>query len=704
MMAGRFLKIRKVRCFLRAKIVFCFFSVFLLSPCAHSQDGFSGGGAADAENADVESALVYLNRASAFLNSGDVEFAHTAVNDGISCSDTVADLFYLQAVLYSKEGYPLADVLASAHEAFQDGRHWFRFDREIAAVFTAGLLVETARYQEALALLNGGSSRASADADSLRCRIYYASGNIPAAREMISMALKRWSSDIRFPLLFFQFENPVDSTGGFGRGPDVFQAFEIATEIVASWNILHNADADASLSLQALPFVASVDPDAASMIVRRLWYMGGREALPDDLAPAAVTAAFREGLLGGSEAVDAFFERRADGIALQDLLAFCSAALVDVNDAAACEEIAAVLSAYDGVVFDDVSGDRVPDSFVSYKQGRPYSAVYDVNQDGYQDMVVDCAFGEPVSLVIPGVDFSVEYRSYPSPSMVKTGDTVYSMRPNGFAVSPISVRPFDFGFLTSDFFFLSPDAGFAPPDKARLAEAAVSSMETTSGSDGGEIRVETVYDEFGRPFSVRKTRDGSVFSDCVYRDGLPFEERLDEDGDEYFEKRVFYDGGGRIVSLSVDVDKDSAPDYTENFNDDGSVLVCWYEDGASDPAVRWTKMPDGRASAVWLHPETAIPVTVVFQNAGGPQENENAFTVTYRGETRDIVYDGESGFWWFERVPAGSREIASSVAAAINQTDSPVVSVYVPVETGIVYVVKAGGKTFAEFMYDNRSE
>lgn len=649
------------------------------------------------ESDDVDSALVYLNRAYSFYTSGKFEYAHTAVNEGISCSDTVADLFYLRALLYEEENYPAADILKSASEAFEKKRTWFRFDPGPAAVFTSDLLVETRRYQEALSLLDSRVLYPSPDADLLRCRIYYSEGAVSVARNFFTAASKRWSSDDRFPLLFFQFEEPLLDTDS----PEKL-VMETASWIISAWNIVFNPDVSAELSLAAVPFINTLDSDSARMVMRRIWYMDGTKSLPDYYAAKAVLEAFKAGLIAGEEAVNTFFEYSASGISLRDLSAFCSAAL---NDEEACVKIAEKLSQYDGLISEDSNNDCIPDSFVSYRLGRPSSAVYDLNQDGYQDMIIECGFGEPVSVIIPSGDIAVEYDTYPFPSSVKTGSMMYSLRRKSVQISPVEPAQFNFGFLTSSFFFLNPSEDFVFPSHKNLASAAVSSVAaeyepsfSEQENAYNEIFMETVYDGQGNPLSSRQIKNGAVFSRTVYKNGIPFESERDENGDNFFERKIFYDDEGKVLSISVDTDCDKFPDYTENFNEDGSLHISWFEDGKFLPAVQWTKMPDGSSSAVWLHPETSIPVTVLFQDGDG-KETGGSFTVSYRGNSRKIIYDEASGFWWFDNIPQKSIEIASLVNSRINLIDSPVVSLTVELEKGFVYVVKIGGRIFAEIIY-----
>ncbi len=674
-MAKQFFKIPS---FVFLKIVFCFLVLFSSFRYLNAQTGTD----------DVENALVYFDRAYSFYNSGNLEFAHTALDEGISCSDTVADLFYLRALLYTEENYPAADILNAASGAFAGNRTWFRFDPAPASVFTAGLLVETGRCQEALRILDTWALHPSPDADLLRCRIYYGEGALPAARGFLASSLKRWSSDYRFPLLFFQFESrglSADASGG--------QVMETAAEIISSWNIIFNPDVNPELSLAALPFIKAVDEDSALMVLRRIWYMDGRKSLPDYCVPRAVVEAFSAGLIAGEEAVDAFFECGDYGFSVSDLSGFCAAA---ADDEEACIKTAERLSEYDGIISDDSNNDLIPDSFVSYRLGRPASAVYDLNQDGYQDIIVECGFGEPVSVIMPSGDIAVEYDSYPFASSVKSGNTLYSIRPKALRISPVEARPFDFGFLTPSFFFLSPVDGFAFPSSGSLASASVSSMETLE-EEGAEISVETVYDGQGRPLHSMQVREGDVFSRTVYKNGIPFESERDDDGDNFFEKKIFYNGEGDIISISVDSDGDKIPEYTENFNGDGSLHISWFEDGLSVPSVQWTKMRDGSSSAVWLHPETSIPVTVLFQPGNSPA-GMDTFTVSYRGGSREIFFDSVSGFWWFDNIPEGSSGIASAVNSMLDRENSPVVALSLESGNGFVYVVKVGGKIFAEFI------
>lgn len=647
--------------------------------------------------ADTEAALAYLDHAAARYASGHYTEAAAAVENGISCSAQVADFFYLNALLLVQQDAPAADVLEQAEQAFADGRLWFRFDPAPAALFTASAQVKTGRYTEASALLDQYAAAAGvpADAQLLRCEIAYAADGSSSARDLLSAALRRWPSDSRFPVLFFRMETP----GLNGTVPED-RILALASEILSVWNIADNPDAPAELSLLSVPFLRILQPEAVSRTVRRIWYMDGLASLPATAAPFAAVEAFRERLITGGEVLDAFFLYQEEGIPVEALEYLCAAAET-FPEPEIREGIAARLSEYGGVLSADTNGDGIADTRVSYRLGRPYSVFYDRNQDGYPEMLAECGFGEPVSVFFPPQNAAAEYERYPYPVSVKSGSAFFFLRPESLALAPVTVQGFDFGFLSPEFFFLLPDSRFVFPPENLLASCSVSSVQTESVTreDGSvsEIRTEISYTETGLPASAREICGGMLTARTVYKDGTPDVRECDSDGDGCFEKQIVYGRGETEgeTSVFVDTDGDQVFDYSETFFPDGSFTACWFAEGTEEPVVQWTKNADGGSRAVWMHPESGLPVNVVFSVAGSAEE-EPSFSVSYRGAEQRMVQDPGSGVWWFSSIPENGAEASQAVRAAFQAQSAAAVSLDVPFGGSRIHAVKIGGMIFAE--------
>ncbi len=671
---------------------------------------------AQAEEDGLDISLAYLDRAVAHYNAGDAESAMRSIEAGMLYSTVPADFFYLKAALFSDADSPVGDVLEAAYDAFAENRRWFRFEEAPAAVFAASLLADTTRFEEALLLLERFSAEVSADAAFLRCRIFYALGDFAQARNAIDAALRRWPSDVRFPLLFFQFEEfyRFDALAeespalAFSDSEGTARAFEIALWIVRAWNLLANPDAPAELSLASVPFLRLVSPRNAARIISRIWNMGGFGSLSPQAAPFAAVEALRENIASTSEVLDAFFSfaESSSGIPLGALEYLCAFA-ADSPSQELREEIAMRLSGFSGVLSADSNGDFISDSLVTYRLGRPYSAVYDLNQDGYPDIIADCGFGEPVSILFPQLSAAIEYQAYPNAASVRQGDAVFTLRPVSLACAPLVAKNLNFGFLSPDFFFLSADRDFAFPREDELAAASVLKTETDAAiaASGMQtaLRRETFYDENGLPSSAREIIDGTVVSRTLFRNGQSAECDRDDDRDGYFEKKIIYGGDGE--TLLVDTDGDMVFNYAEFTGLDGSARQSWFDAGGSFPSVQWVKMPDDSSSAVWLHPESGQEVTVRFSAVS---EAEGSFSVLYQGETREILYDAEAGLWWLDEIPAelSPPDLADIASAALQLKQSELLVVFADVEfeDGFIRILKIGGYLFAETVHSEQAE
>ena len=669
--------------------------------------------AAQADADGLGPALEYLDSAISLYNSGDAQGARRSVEAGLLYSDIPSDLFYLKAVLLSGADAPRGDVLSAAFEAFGGNRRWFRFEAEPAAVLAASLLADTGRYSEALSLLDSFAAEVSADTSYIRCKIAYLRGNVAQARGAVNAALRLWPSDTRFPLLFFQFEafhrlDPLargrmnaSSISGGARA----QAFEIASWIVRAWNILGSADAPIEISLAAVPFLRQASPLDAARVIRRLWNMDGFGALSPQTAPFLAIEALRENIASEDEALEAFFGlgQGANGIPL-DAIEYLGALAANAAGQELREEIAHRLSGFDGVISADSNGDFILDSRISYRLGRPHSAVYDTDQDGYPDITAECGFGEPVSVLFPQLSAAVEYQAYPYATSVKLGDAAFVLRSGTFSCAPLSASNLQSGFLSPNFFYLMADSSFNLPKEKDLAADAVLKIEndTVAALNGAELalRRETFYDENGLPASQREIIDGAVVTRTIFRGGRPAECVKDKDGDGQFETKVVYGAGGD-ETLLVDTDGDMIFEYSETRGADGSVRQAWIDADGSSPAVQWIKMPDGASLAVWRHPESGEEVTARF-DALASLGTGGSFSVSYQGQTRRASYDAKAGLWLLDgRTPPALADVASA-ASRLKQSGLPVVFSDVGFEGGFVRVLKIGGYLFAETVYSRQ--
>ena len=668
------------------------------------------GAFAQTDEDGLEPALEYLDNAISLYNSGDAQNARRSVEAGLIYSDIPADLFYLKAVFLSDADAPRGDVLEAAFEAFSGNKRWFRFEAEPAAVFAASLLAETGRYSDALSLLDRFAAEVSADTAYIRCKIAYLRGNVNQARNAVNAALRLWPSDARFALLFFQFErfhrldplargrmNASSLSGNAGR-----QAFEIASRIVRAWNILGSPDAPVEIALAAVPYLRQASPLDAARVIRRLWSMDGFSELSRQTAPFLAVEALRENIASEGEALDAFFSlgESASGISLE-AVEYLGALATNAAGQELREEIRHRLSGFTGLISADSDGDFIVDSQISYRLGRPHTAVYDTNQDGYPDITAECGFGEPVSILFPQLNVAVEYQAYPYASSVRLADTTFVLRSGTFSCAPLSASNLRSGFLSPNFFYLTADSRFNLPREAELAADSVLKIEndTVAALNGAELalRREIFYNENGLPASQREIIDGAVVSRTIFSGGRPAECSKDNDGDGRFETKIVYSSGG-AETLLVDVDGDMIFEYSEARGADGSVRQAWTDADGAPPSVQWTKMPDGTSSAVWRHPESGGEVTARF-DALASLGTGGSFSVSYQGETRSASYDAASGLWWLDgRSPPISGGIDSAVSR-LKQSALPIVFTDVVFEGGFVRVLKIGGYLFAETVY-----
>ncbi|MDR2898381.1 MAG: tetratricopeptide repeat protein, partial [Spirochaetaceae bacterium] len=182
-------------------------------------------------------ALLMLDRAVVFLESGDWEQAGLIAAEGSRMSPDIADLWYVQALCAAARGDPAGDIIGLLSPVVKDAYgfsgslqgiqrnalRWVRYNSGAARLMLAEYLTETLNYSAALDLIQDISTANSSNGQYIRARILYGQNRVDEARSLIRDAVTQYPYDSRFPLLFFRTElaRRAEGSDASGIAPEV---------------------------------------------------------------------------------------------------------------------------------------------------------------------------------------------------------------------------------------------------------------------------------------------------------------------------------------------------------------------------------------------------------------------------------------------------------------------------------------------------
>ncbi len=629
------------------------------------------GASVPAKSVNKAAAVRSLEKAAGYLAAADWTSAQFEARLGVTYDPTLADFPYVEALALAAINAPRADILERVERSLADGLIWRSYDRDEAAVLCARLYAETRRCRDALALLSTLKKHSSADEDYVRVVSLYGLSRVKEARAAVSAGLSRWPFDSRFPRVFLEREagNPADP-----------ESVAIASSVVSRLYLWQ--DEDRRLLLLSVPF--ETDPAARERDIRVYRNMGmrdvtGQVSVPD---PSSAAVALEYGVIGEKEALDEAFSLSETGIDIATLRSLSR--LIGLDGVR--KDMAARLRSYDGVIVDDSNNDGIMDSYARYRLGRPVLAGFDLNQDGYPDLTVSCELGAPTKITCAKDGPVVVYDTYPFVRTVTDGDREYTAMPLKFGWAPLGWKLEDLSLPDVEFYTVFATGAEPPLTERLLVNISAFYLQRDPRRSDGTSRVVL---ENGIPVSAESYARGVKYSWTSYAKGFPTMTREDRDGDGYFETTTSYRSGGKIDSVLVDRNGNRAVEYRERTLADGTVRQEWDADENGVFEISYATDGKGKATTVWLHPDSGLPVTCVTED-GKPR------SVEYSGRVVPVIKDPFYDIWWVRRIPSNSRDIVKILDGVFNRGDTSVVSYLIPIGGKRLQAVRTGGILFAE--------
>ncbi|MCK9169144.1 MAG: tetratricopeptide repeat protein [Treponema sp.] len=655
--------------------------------------------------ANRKTAVRFLKAAENSLIEKNWNAAYSQAQMGIAYDDSVADLWYIEAVAQNGLGNPRAEILPLVTKAITKNQ-WVDYNRDGARILYADLLCDTGQYEQSVSILDAVPLIYSADAEYIRIKAYYrmnTADSVSKARSRVNGARKIYSGDTRFPRLFFRYEYALKNAD---ISPEV-QA--VADSFIAKMPEYDNPDAE--LEIYAALFASGARQK------RMLQAFAAHNMEHVLYAGAALTA----GLMTQAQAL-ACFCRFADKTVSLSLLRSFVPLITDEKVKTALDEY---LTAYSGVLTIDTDGDLEPNLIVQYKRGRPQSLTWDSNNDGIKEWTAQCDFGVPVSVSLPVDGITLYYGTYPA--VVKAvfaggnGAETFMIADETYNWSPFSMtEPEEFKNTLKGDFFVPEVRGRMPVNKSDLFNAASSYEVPSPEREKGTILFTM---QNGHPQTADYYAGGKMYAHAVFNNSLPVMRSVDNDGDGIFEttETFGYDpdntmhrtasdssqitadlfglspaSGIYIKMIQIDVDGDTIPDFTEEYLADGGKITSWDNDADGRWDVRFERFP--RKEGEPLAESTSFYV---------PPERKLVIITSYNGEpvkvssgnfNYDVIEGTDSGLYWIGK--QGTPEDEKKALEMLNQTSGQGVSLLVESGSERLLAVRVGDKSYVQILPD----
>lgn len=621
--------------------------------------------------ADRKTAVRCLKLAEHYLTANDFENSISQAEIGLSYDDTVADLWYVKAAAQSGLGAARAEVIPLVVKALTEGE-WVDYNRDGARILYADVLCDTGELEQAVSVLDAEPFIFSADAEFIRIKAYYrmkTAEGIEKARQKVNAARKIYTTDTRFPRLFFKYEYL------FASQPE-FQTFVVGTDETSAALVKKIADSfiakmpeydnpDAELEMYAVLFASG----EKQLRMLKAFSAHGMEH------PLYAVAALQAGIMSQQEAWDYFCSFADSSVSLTML----ETMLRLISDEITVRSVKEHLEAFDGELVIDTNYDGEYELSVKYMRGRPYTFFWDETNDGIVEWAGKCDFGVPEVISLADGNLELFYGTYPAvvKAVVKTEEAPdrniqFELPDEVLSWTPCEIVRLDSADALSetDFFIVRPV--FPRPQFDERALVSSCSAYEIPGTEREDSVIHfSVLDgaiQTGDYFS-----GGVLYARCEFKDGFPRVRSVDNDGDGIFETTELFGfnaademhisedeqnqvtadlfglplvGGGLYVKMiQIDRNGDTVPDFSEEYLADGGKITAWDFNGDGNWDVRYKKYPRAsdnepliEDSQFYLEPEHSLVTVTVW--------NGEPLHVSTETEQYSVTQGTSDSFYW----------------------------------------------------------
>lgn len=670
----------------------------------------------------TETAVRCIDIAKNLLANEEYEASYSRAALGLTYDNTVADLYYIQALGMSQRGLPPYKIEPLLKSALQN--KWYEYNKDAARLLLASVYTKTARAAEALSLLNERPLLSGKDALYIRANALYLLGNIGDARKTVRQGALRFPEDPRFALLFFERERePSRENGGNGAqiaaddpagesgdgGDESDKTFaELSSLFVSRAYDLQDADPD--VLLKASLFAPS-EEDGRRLL--KAWNAYGKTD------PRYAVYALKAGLMSEEKAfdyVEPFFSGTSDYALVKSFVSLVSGEKTK-------ERVRKLYAAFAGTLRFDTNGDGISDMTVNYRSGRPSFIEYDANRDGIIDWTVDCDYGVPVKVNLVREDAVLWYGTWPSLSRVIWSGGTYTLNEDRLFASPVNMIKDPVMEERASLSFYLP---VLRDDVRSVLHAddlfALSHTVERKSAEGENTRVRfSLFD--GKAQNAVYTDNGTPYAYAFFENGALRFRNVDRDKNGTYELTELYAYAdenallyrsaeeARELSLRLfgvdnaakglylqkvvsDADGNGIIEFSEEYGPNGKTAAQWNDNETGSMIIRYVKNGDSEETE-YVHPVSGRHVRLIIQKG-----------IPVSADGIPVERDAAAPFFWIGVSPGGNY--AQKVIKELNQKGSSGVICTVTNLIWLkdkdrfarIFAVKNGDTYFGELLYE----
>lgn len=665
--------------------------------------------------ANKNSAKRCLKLAENYLINKDWNNALRQSELGLSYDDSISDLFYIKAACLSGLKNPKAEILPIINTAFEK-QNWISYNQTGARIFIADLLCDTGEYEKSLSYLNQEPFIYSADAEFIRIKNYYRIGTLDSvnqARLKINSARRIYPNDVRFPKIFFLFEelylsiNTIFNNEVSNESQELVQ--NIANSYIAKLPDYENKD----LELELLSAFFAQD-DEQSRLVNAI------DAKNSQNHPLLAILGLKTGIYTENQAFEKFINACDGNLSLITFEFF----MKNLKTEDAWNEILEYFANFEGSFYIDSNYDLQNELVVQYQTGRPYYISLDSNNDDYKEIYCKCDFGTPKQIWLLNNAITYEYENYPYVSKVYNESENQTIN---YLYDDYVYYPFEFAsepflqILGFDFFV--PVAGtFTYPEQNDLEKA--SSVEFPISERENAKVVYTL--DLGTPIFAKFFENDIQYAYCNFETGFPFIRYVDYDNDSSYETAETFDlynenenftnddeelirsvfgnifpQDYRIYLRKVSIDRNANTiyEYIEEFLENGGKISSWDDDDDGIINYQHIKYPKN-------YDNSTTEETIFYDEAGIEKVSVsfldgNPYAMKVRGNDILIFAGSLENFYWIDE--NGNEDYEREILSKIGKLEQGSIEVVEVAETRIsvikvdsFYFCKKLPETYAE--------
>lgn len=661
-------------------------------------------------------ALRFIDSAKNCFVHADYENAVSQAAAGLTYDDSVADLYYIQALALSVQEAPAYMITPLLRNSLS--RTWYAYNRDAARLLLADLYTRTGRSADALSLLDETPQLNDSQALCTRAKALYILGDINQARSVLEKGALQYPSEADFVRLFFNFEQTVSAKTSSSADTDkqknaIDKRFnELAGFFVTRSKQLGETETD--LLLKAAAFAVQSDEKVRLL---KEWNAYGKSD------PWYGVYALENGLLDETEAFEYELPFLSGVMDYTCVKAFLSL----IRDQSVKERIQNFYASYEGTISFDTDKDTVADLFAVYRYGRPQRIECDSEQNGRISWAADCDYGSPVKIVLfdfENTNLTLWYGIWPAVAraVVANDSIVYDLTADRVYWSPFQI-------IRDPLFEANGGSSLYIPVLTQmqtrfplesLFENSYAVERNTEEYSNSRVRLSIAQ---GRIQNAVYTENGTPYAYAHFENGVLMFRNVDRDKNGTYEITELYGfneeqaqkyrsaeeeaklsavlfgfndmAKGLFLQKTVSDTAGSSGEYIEEYGASGSYSVTWKDASAAGWDVFYERIDGLTEQITYTQPFSKTRVQV---------DLKNGIPVSVNG--RPVIKDPDENFFWLDVYPGPSY--AKKIKEMLNRKGGSGVIVTTTQSMWLkeqdrffrIFGVKSGDAYFGEVIYE----